>query len=361
MMTTLAPDRVGPVRPGGRPGGTSPGPGACGRAGPGAGRPKADTAPASLAAPQGGRGLDERPDRGDRGDHRGDRRVTAGRHLARAGNLGVRRAQAVRAVVPGVPARLALRAVPRPAGQGAVERVRAQPAPAGLGPAVAPAGCPRWRRSSTGAWEHRAPHGRAGRTTSTGRSSRPTTGARSPSPTRARGRGTTGSGASRCSRCSWRPRCSPSAGPRCCGTPGSSPHPSGPWDVLKYGFLGAYAFVTSMLIRPLLPERPAPERLRHRGVPDHAGPAHRHRAAPGPERGRRGRRPAPSSAIAFVIGFFPLVGLQAAAARDVPGAAPVRPAGHLGLSRSTSSTGSTSGTRPGSPKRASRTCRTSPP
>jgi len=24
-------------------------------------------------------------------------------------------------------------------------------------------------------------------------------------------------------RCSWRPRCSPSAGPRCCGTPGSSP------------------------------------------------------------------------------------------------------------------------------------------
>ena len=26
-------------------------------------------------------------------------------------------------------------------------------------------------------------------------------------------------------------------------------HPSGPWDVLKYGFLGAYAFVTSMLIR----------------------------------------------------------------------------------------------------------------
>src|SRR5262249_42912640 len=25
--------------------------------------------------------------------------------------------------------------------------------------------------------------------------------------------------------------------------------PSGPWDVLKYGFLGAYAFVTSMLIR----------------------------------------------------------------------------------------------------------------
>src|SRR5580704_15436770 len=26
-------------------------------------------------------------------------------------------------------------------------------------------------------------------------------------------------------------------------------HPSGPWDVLKYGFLGSYAFVTSMLIR----------------------------------------------------------------------------------------------------------------
>ena len=25
--------------------------------------------------------------------------------------------------------------------------------------------------------------------------------------------------------------------------------PSGAWDVLKYGFLGSYAFVTSMLIR----------------------------------------------------------------------------------------------------------------
>jgi hypothetical protein len=25
--------------------------------------------------------------------------------------------------------------------------------------------------------------------------------------------------------------------------------PAGPWDVLKYGFIGSYAFVTSMLIR----------------------------------------------------------------------------------------------------------------
>src|SRR5207245_10931007 len=66
-------------------------------------------------------------------------RVDGGLSLAPARDLGDRRAQAVRAVVPGVPARLALRAVPRPAGQGAVERVRAEPAPAGLGPAVAPA------------------------------------------------------------------------------------------------------------------------------------------------------------------------------------------------------------------------------
>ena len=118
------------------------------------------------------------------------------------------------------------------------------------------------------------------------------------------------SGASRCSRCSWRPRCSRSAGPRCCGTPGSSPIPSGPWDVLKYGFLGAYAFVTSMLIRrffqsDLRPSAYATAVYRitlvllivtvlHQvlgeaaAVADHA-----------------------ELAIAFVIGFFPLVGLQA--------------------------------------------------
>ena len=155
---------------------------------------------------------------GDRGDHRGDRGGDGGADLARAGDLGDQRAQAVRAVVPGVPARLALRAVPRPAGQGAVERVRAQPAPARLGPAVAPADAP------GGVGVLPAVGGRdrtaARPTTSTGRSSRRTTGARSPAPPRTR---TTASGASRCSRCSWRPRCSPSAGPRCCGTPGSSP------------------------------------------------------------------------------------------------------------------------------------------
>ena len=87
-------------------------------------------------------------------------------------------------------------------------------------------------------------------------------------------------------------------------------HPSGPWDVLKYGFLGAYAFVTSMLIRrffqsDLRPSAYATAVYRitlvmlivtvlHQvlgdavAVADHA-----------------------ELAIAFVVGFFPLVGLQA--------------------------------------------------
>ena len=86
--------------------------------------------------------------------------------------------------------------------------------------------------------------------------------------------------------------------------------PSGPWDVLKYGFLGAYAFVTSMLIRrffqsDLRPSAYATAVYRitlvllivtvlHQvlggtaAVADHA-----------------------ELAVAFVVGFFPLVGLQA--------------------------------------------------
>src|SRR6266699_6818047 len=34
--------------------------------------------------------------------------------------------------------------------------------------------------------------------------------------------------------------------------------PAGPWDVLKYGFLGSYAFVTSMLIRRFYQSARAP-------------------------------------------------------------------------------------------------------
>jgi len=86
--------------------------------------------------------------------------------------------------------------------------------------------------------------------------------------------------------------------------------PAGPWDVLKYGFIGAYAFVTSMLTRrffqsDLRPSAYASAVFRimlvllivtvlHQviggvaAVTDHA-----------------------ETAVAFVIGFFPLVGLQA--------------------------------------------------
>ena len=80
-----------------------------------------------------------------------------------------------------------------------------------------------------------------------------------------------------------------------------------------------------------LPERPAPERLRHRGVPHHPGPAHRHRAAPGPERGHRGRRPR-RAGHRLRGRLLPARRPAGPAAGDVPGAAPVRPAGHLGLS-----------------------------
>lgn len=85
--------------------------------------------------------------------------------------------------------------------------------------------------------------------------------------------------------------------------------PAGPWDVLKYAFLGAYAFVTGMLFRryyqsDLRPTAYASAVLRvilvllvvtvvHQVVGATA------QLAPGAE-----------MAVAFVIGFFPLVGLQ---------------------------------------------------
>jgi hypothetical protein len=87
-------------------------------------------------------------------------------------------------------------------------------------------------------------------------------------------------------------------------------HPSGPWDVLKYGFLGSYAFVTSMLIRrffqsDLRPSAYATAVYRimlvllivtvlHQVLGGTAAVANHAELA-----------------VAFVIGFFPLVGLQA--------------------------------------------------
>ena len=87
-------------------------------------------------------------------------------------------------------------------------------------------------------------------------------------------------------------------------------HPSGPWDVLKYGFLGAYAFVTSMLIRRFFQSDLRPSA--------YATAVYRiilvllivtvlHQVLGGAtavtERAEL--------AVAFVVGFFPLVGLQA--------------------------------------------------
>ncbi|HEY3010819.1 MAG TPA: hypothetical protein VGJ63_22545 [Micromonosporaceae bacterium] len=85
--------------------------------------------------------------------------------------------------------------------------------------------------------------------------------------------------------------------------------PSGPWDVLKYAFLGAYAFATSMLLRryfqsDLRPTAYASVVLRIVMVLLIVGVVHQvigdaSSVAGGPE-----------MATAFVIGFFPLVGLQ---------------------------------------------------
>ena len=132
--------------------------------------------------------------------------------------------------------------------------------------------------------------------------------------------------------------------------------PSGPWDVVKYGFLGAYAFVTSMLIRrffqsDLRPSAYATAVFRiilvlliivvlHQVMDKTSTMAYRGELA-----------------VAFVVGFFPLVGLQflqrvtsKVLGLIVPPVTPAYPLDQLD--------GSTSGTRPASPRRASRTCRT---
>jgi hypothetical protein len=86
--------------------------------------------------------------------------------------------------------------------------------------------------------------------------------------------------------------------------------PSGPWDVLKYGFLGAYAFVTSMLIRrffqsDLRPSAYATAVYRITLVLLIVTVLHQVLSEVTAVAGRA------ELAIAFVVGFFPLVGLQA--------------------------------------------------
>jgi hypothetical protein len=87
-------------------------------------------------------------------------------------------------------------------------------------------------------------------------------------------------------------------------------HPSGPWDVLKYGFLGAYAFVTSMLIRrffqsDLRPSAYATAVYRITLVLLIVTVLHQVLGATAEVAERA------QLAVAFVVGFFPLVGLQA--------------------------------------------------
>src|SRR6266705_3198577 len=86
--------------------------------------------------------------------------------------------------------------------------------------------------------------------------------------------------------------------------------PSGPWDVLKYGFLGAYAFVTSMLIRrffqsDLRPSAYATAVYRIALVLLIVTVLHQVLGGTVAVAGRA------ELAVAFVVGFFPLVGLQA--------------------------------------------------
>lgn len=85
--------------------------------------------------------------------------------------------------------------------------------------------------------------------------------------------------------------------------------PSGVWDVLKYGFLGAYAFVTGMLVRrffqtDLRPSAYATAVLRIVLVLLVVSVLHQLVRATSPT------MVAAELALAFLIGFFPLVGLQ---------------------------------------------------
>ena len=86
--------------------------------------------------------------------------------------------------------------------------------------------------------------------------------------------------------------------------------PAGPWDVLKYGFIGAYAFVTSMLIRrffqsDLRPSAYASAVFRITLVLLTVAVLHQVMS------GTTAVTDHAELAVAFVIGFFPLVGLQA--------------------------------------------------
>src|SRR5215468_81910 len=86
--------------------------------------------------------------------------------------------------------------------------------------------------------------------------------------------------------------------------------PAGPWDVLKYGFIGAYAFVTSMLIRrffqsDLRPSAYASAVFRITLVMLIVAVLYQVMGEPTVVTDRA------ELAVAFVIGFFPLVGLQA--------------------------------------------------
>jgi len=86
--------------------------------------------------------------------------------------------------------------------------------------------------------------------------------------------------------------------------------PAGPWDVLKYGFIGAYAFVTSMLIRrffqsDLRPSAYASAVFRITLVLLIVAALHQVMSGTAAVTDRA------ELAVAFVIGFFPLVGLQA--------------------------------------------------
>jgi hypothetical protein len=86
--------------------------------------------------------------------------------------------------------------------------------------------------------------------------------------------------------------------------------PAGPWDVLKYGFIGSYAFVTSMLIRrffqsDLRPSAYASAVFRIMLVLLIVAVLHQVIGATSPLAYHA------ELATAFVVGFFPLVGLQA--------------------------------------------------
>ena len=283
-------------------------------------------------------------------------RRPGGADLAGAGHLGCRRAEAVRAVVPGVPAGLAVRAIPRDAGEGAVERVRAQPAPAGLGPAVAPA------RASGGVRIPRAA-GRRGNVPGSRRADniyrqkfeayygrQVTTGLRPAAGARQRrgdgGRRLRGQHESLFpvflatavlavgwAAVLWDTRFLTA--------------PVGIWDVLKYGFLGAYAFVTSMLIRRFFQSDLRPSAYATAVLPDRAGAAHRRRAAPGAGAVATGRSPSGPSSPSPSSSASSRWSACRCCSGWCPGFRVVVPPLSPRSTRSTSSTGSTSGTRRG--------------